>query len=462
MFQWRGANTYRSLLKVFVWELVMDFVEERLLERSTSSESEEPNAVLVEVDFCTNEAVNPEWVDDEGVPEDFDGAAVVCASDEDDFPTRFGLQVEFPIFGEGSAWGSRLDSNGMALPGSGDVSQGSMPEARHPGVVESDPDLGLPASVEAFDVCLETGFVGSGKDWGDAEAQAKANDPADGIGVLSGAGEAVVVVELHEAGQPAGPPVFEQAIDDGFGGDRTFGPGGGETAVQGNSGQNGEMRTVENGETFDGVEVIQFASTSGDLGQIPAGGGRGTSDSFAAIEKSMTFEDTSDGSARRQGMEFPAQLAADRIGAEFSERAVVFELFACCEDPLLDGGGRASCLSGSTGTIVPVDAVEAFSACLSHPVLDGGQRHGEASGNRAHGLPAADCSNHVATICGREFFEPSGSPGIVLRASFSSLCMHCKSDGEGSRGPWGSGTPVGLRPPGSAPPSRTSPQHQNK
>lgn len=425
----------------------MNFVEQRLIVGCSSSQSEELDALQIQVDFRADQSMDPVVVHEESVSQDFQRAVAVGASEKDDFPRGLGLQVQTPVVRDWSSGRSRLDADGAAFSGSGDVSPGALLEVVQTGVLEPIPDLGLPASVEAFDGRLESGFVGDRKDRHHVQTQAHPDDSTDGIGMLTGPGETIVVVELRTAWQPPHPPMFEQGLDDRLGGDFSFRPGDSQASMQGNSRQNGQMRSALNGESFDGVEAIQFAGSAGDLGQIPTGRGRRSSHTFAAVEQSVTFEDASEGSAGRQGVDSSLEIAPDGLGAILPQRAVDFEPFACGENLFLDCRGSASCLLGGTGTVLPFDAIQAFAVRMSDPVLHRGQGDGEAFGDRAHRLPAPNCSDHLATLCGREFFEPLGSREKVLEAGIPSRAANANPT-RGRRGrPWGSGTPVGLRPP---------------
>ena len=373
---------------------------------------------MIEIDFCTYETMDPVAVDGEGVSEDFQRAGVGGASEKNDLPARSGMEVQLPSIGDRNPRGSSLDTGGVALPGGGDVSLRSLPEISQSRMDESIPDFGLPAPVEAFDGRLESRFVGGCKDRRDVETQAQPDDAADGIAMLSGTCEAVVVVELSKAWQSAGVPVLQQRVDDGRGRDLSFGPDRSQTAMQRDSRQNRQMRATANGEPFDGVERVQFAGSRGHPGQIPAGRRRRAADSLAAIEDSMTFENSPDRSPRRKAIEVLQQFAMDGVGPELSEVADFLESATYRENTSLDGDGCPPSLPGRRGVVSPVDAIEALQVGTSHPVLDGGEGHGKASSHRTHRLSRTDGGDQIVTICRREFFGSCQVPGRVLDARY--------------------------------------------
>lgn len=240
-----------------------------------SSEGVEAYLVLVEVDDGADEAVDPMGVGKEVVSEDWYVSAVVGASQVDDGSPEVRLEVETPWLRERASGGGGFDAGCVAGARGGDVALGAVSQSAEASVLEACPDFRLPTGVEAFDGGLEAGFVGNGEDGGDIEAEAEAYHAADGVGVLSRSGEAVVVVELGIAGQSEFAPVLVERFEDAVGSELPLGPDGREASVQRNSRENREVRPAADGHAFDGVEAVEFAASVGDFGEIPAFGRRG-------------------------------------------------------------------------------------------------------------------------------------------------------------------------------------------
>ena len=71
--------------------MITDFVEQRLIVGSASSEREESDDVAIEINFGTYESVDPVTVDSERVSEDFQRSGAGGASEKNDLATGFGL-----------------------------------------------------------------------------------------------------------------------------------------------------------------------------------------------------------------------------------------------------------------------------------------------------------------------------------------------------------------------------------
>lgn len=266
----------------------MSCVEDRLILRSSSTEGVELDQLSLDVEFGSDESVCPVGVDEVAMSEDFGMSRAVGSAEEDDGPLRWSLQVERPVFWKRQARRSGVDSWGMAFVTGLDVSAGALNEVSEPKVLEAVPDLGLPASIEAFDGRLKASFLGWSEDRNDVETEADANHSADRIGMLSGSGEPVVIVELGISRKAEHLPMFDQRSDDGLGGDAALGPGPGESAMQGNACQNAEVRPSLNRESFDRIKSIEFAVSLRHAGQIPALRRCRPASSHASIEETIS------------------------------------------------------------------------------------------------------------------------------------------------------------------------------
>ena len=375
-----SVTTSRSVFERLSWKSVWYLFQEWLIGRFASSEGEEANLVCSQIDLGADEAVQPVPIDEEGMSQDADVSLVVGTADVDDGASWLFLQVESPTFGKWPAWRRRLDTSGVALPSGGDVSGGSGFQASKRAVLESRPDLGLPTSVEALDGCLEAMFGRHRKYGSHLQAQTDADDASDGIAVLSGAGETVVVVELSVGWKAYFPPMFQQGIQRGFGGNGPCRPSDHQATIERNSGQNRQMRSSANRQALDGVEAVEFDVPGRQVGQVPASRWGRSAGSFASVQRPSPFEDASDSANRGTGVDLAnLHLLLDRGGAVFAQRAFVFEPLPNSEHLLLDcrigtpGGFRRP------GTAAPVDPVESFSLGTFDPALHGAQRDNSRS-----------------------------------------------------------------------------------
>src|SRR3990172_2124467 len=384
--------------------------------RLASSQSEEQDFVLVEMDFSADHSLDPVVIDREGVPKNVGLSVVVGSPQVDEGALGGRLQVQPPAFGDGRAGRCGLDACGMALPRGGDVALGAGLQGGGAAMLETRPDLGLPEAVKVFDGRLEAGLVRNGEDRDNAQAQAQADHTADRVRVLPRSREAVVVVELGVARPADLAPMLLQGLDDEGGADPAFRPDRRQTAMQGNPRENRQLRPTADGQAFDGVEAVQFAVSVGDRGEIPTGGRRGTADAWAAIQHAMSGENATDGANRgeRWGGLGP-ELSMDGRGSVLSQSAAILETLAGGQDASFQGGLGTSRLAWGGTAVVPIDAVQTLALSPLHPMLDGGQRNRVAIGDRSHGTASSNFSHHLGAILGRQVFWTSEPPcGFLL------------------------------------------------
>jgi len=287
---------------------------------------------------------------------------------------------------------------------------------------EAVPDFGLPTSVETLDGGLEPCFVGCGEDRRDLQAEAETDDAANGIGMLPGTRESIVVVELDVSRQSPIAPMPKQCLDDCRRGDPPFGPHRGQPSVKRNSGENRHMRTAADGKPFDGIEAVQLARPRGHFGEIPTGRWRRTAQSFASVETSMTCENSSDGPAGGNEIDLSKELSTNGVGTELAQSAVSLESFSSRENTSLEGQGCPISLPGSGRSILPVDAIETLLPGPICPILNGRERHGKAPGYGAPRLSLANSGDHFATIGRGEFLCHGWIPGKSFGWEISHPC----------------------------------------
>ncbi len=115
------------------------------------------------------------------------------------------LPIQTPALGKGAAGRGLVIPRRPALPVSGHEPVTGGLEGRDTGVVKALPDLLLPQMVEALMEILRPVFPRRGKDWRDAQRQAKADDLPQPIRMGVRALKARVIVKLGIRGTTALP-----------------------------------------------------------------------------------------------------------------------------------------------------------------------------------------------------------------------------------------------------------------
>src|SRR3972149_1406486 len=211
-----SINTSRSLVEQSSWKGVGDLFQERLVGGIASSQGKEAYDVVVQIDLCPHQAVQPMPIDKQWVSQQADAACIVRASQKDNLAAKGLFEVHPPPFGKAATWRCGIDASGHALPGGGDELCGTAGQTADRVMFETCPDLGLPASVETLDGSLKTGLVGRSKDGNHSQTQAQSRHTSNRIGLLSGTLKTVVVVELSVGGEARRPPAFQQGLKDTF------------------------------------------------------------------------------------------------------------------------------------------------------------------------------------------------------------------------------------------------------
>lgn len=266
----------------------------------TSSESVEADEVGVQVDLTADESVCPERIEREAVSEQVKRAGLIGAAQEDDLAAGMERQIRLPRLREGRSWWGSIDSKGSTGTAGLDVLGGPDLEGEQRVMLEARPDLCLPAAVIALDGGLEARLARRSKDRGDLESEAESDDAADGVGVLVGALEAGVVVELGVGGQADVLPVGHQRLESFPSGDEGSGPGLHQSAVERDGVEDFDIDSAANDKAGDDVEAIQFDVPLGHLRQIPASRRSGMWDSSTPIQGASPQQDSSDRANRRQ------------------------------------------------------------------------------------------------------------------------------------------------------------------
>ena len=381
-----------------------------------SSESEELDDILIENDLGPDESMSPQGIDLEGMSQDVGLTVGVCPSEEDHGSCEGGLQVEFPVAGEGTTDGCVCHSCGSAFSQGGDIVARALLQLPERLIFVTLPDFGLPKTIEAFDGGLESSFVGWCEDGCDSQAQAQSNDSTDSIGMLPWSGESIVVVELGIVGQSELPPVLHQTADHIGGGDGRTWPNAGNSRQNRDGGEDAQVCSSSNRQAFDGVEGIDLGRLGSDCRKIPSLRRRWPADSSSPIEDTVPFEDPANRSHGRTGCDIGGlQFAVDGHRSDFSEDTLL-QLASQRQHSSFDSPRSAGWRAWQGRQIVPRDAIQSLLAGATQPMLDGRQRDTPIDGRRSLRHPSADRRDHLATLSRTQVFQPcSSSP--VFRAT---------------------------------------------
>lgn len=245
-------------------------MQERLVIRRPSTKRMEADGPGAEIHLAAHQPVRPAGVYREGPAEQAHRARLRGASDEDDHPVRWSLQIGLPRVGEETAGRRGLNAAGGARAVRADIALGALLEGAERIVMEARPDLGLPAAVEAFDGGLETAFLRRRKDGNDPEVQARPHHAPQGILPPVGAAEDGVVVELGVGRQAELPPVLHQASDhEGSRDGLPAGPGSDQAAMYRDPVENLDLGAALEDQALDDIEAVQLHPSGGQVGQIP-------------------------------------------------------------------------------------------------------------------------------------------------------------------------------------------------
>src|SRR3990170_1604474 len=160
---------------------MVDFCEERLIVGFSSSQGVEADAVELKIDFGADQAVWPVPLHGERVSQQRDLSLVVASSQVDDGSAGGFLEVKSPAVGKGPAFGSCVLTCRVASSAGRDELVGLHLEGLSGVEMETVPDLGLPASVVAFDAGLKARLTRRREDGGHFQTQAEACDASEGV-----------------------------------------------------------------------------------------------------------------------------------------------------------------------------------------------------------------------------------------------------------------------------------------
>src|SRR5579884_406818 len=271
-----SASRSRSFL--MCGQGVANFFPQRLPRGCAAAQGIEANPVHVKVDFAADQSVGPQAGDLERVAEQADRAPRVGPPQEHQAPTQWSMGVEAPVPGERPACGGPFPPRGGSGTSRGPIGRRSVLQGGQRLMVEAGPDFSLPAPVKAFNGRLKAHLLWRHKDRRDPKTQANPHHPADHVGIVMGAMEPRLVVELGIGRQANHAPVGDQQIRNEASREPLRGPRIRFSAVQRDAGQDVHLRSMQDDQPFDDVEALEFRVALRDLGQIPAWRGSGATD----------------------------------------------------------------------------------------------------------------------------------------------------------------------------------------
>ena len=198
--------------------------------------------------------------------------------------------------------------------------------------------------------------------------------------------------------------------------------------MQGNTVEDLDVGTVLDDQALDDVEAVQFDLGSGEVGQIPAGGRRGSAGSLAAVQCAAAAQDAVDGSHRwHPGDPLRQQLLADGVGTD-GPQVAVGQFAPCHENQILQGDIGAAGLVRGVRAVGPIDVIEALALGTLDPVRNRGDADSELTGDGTQGPATADSGYHGPatldlTLCLLMGFPPDGSVfgGIIALGCSGSI-----------------------------------------
>jgi hypothetical protein len=289
-------------------------------------------------------------------------------------------------------------------------------------MMEACPDLGLPEAVEGLDLVLEAMLTGWSEDGADPECEAKEGDGTEAVGMVMGAVEAEVIVELSIGGQAMSTPMGEEGVLGEVGRDGGVEETTAKAAVQGDGVENLDFANMLDDESLDDVKGVQFGPGGGEVWEVPAWRRRWAAEAAGRLNQGVALEDVSDGGTAGD-VKFIGALGAQ--GAEDGHRAILpqgimlAEVVAQGEDALdhfgQEGVWRAK---RAARAVSKIHTVQTLPGGALHPVLDVGQGQAGLASDLAQGDTAAGQEDQPAALSLREFFKGHTLASACFAVSF--------------------------------------------
>ncbi len=387
----------RSLSETSSREDILGLTKQGLRLRLGATERQEAQPLLIEQQFTADESMAPEWIDGKGAAEQGNDAMLARPPQKDNASVQRRLKVELPRSGKRTPSGCRLPAARRAVTARDHVLTGVLAERLQRAVTKAGPDLRLPSPVEILDGVLKSGLPRGREDGHDPQTEAQAHDAPHDITMLVGALKPIVIVELCVGGQPDVAPMGDQRLDDLAGGQGRAWPRANHAAMQRRRRQDFDFSPVGQHQAFHDVTAIQLGLPCDDIGQIPAGPRGDASNAPAIVKRPAALENPADGADGRTRGGHRVQHSGNGLRPKFTERTLVFEFAAQCEDQIFGRGVGPVDRVCDMRAIIPVHSVQSLPRRARDPALHRVQTHtmsprngakGSAStGHRDDGLP---------------------------------------------------------------------------
>jgi hypothetical protein len=188
-------------------------------------------------------------------------------------------------------------------------------------VMEPLPHLHLPASMITLNRCLKPRFPRWGEHRHHLPAQAQADHPPQGLGMLMGALKTGLVIKWRVGRQAPRPPGLQQGFGDHRRGRAGPWPRADQAPRQRDDLADFDLWATGDDEALDAVDAIDLSPGSGHLGQLPGERWGPAADPLSGIQGALSRHHAADRAQRRHHREPPlAQFAPNRGGSILPQR----------------------------------------------------------------------------------------------------------------------------------------------
>jgi hypothetical protein len=207
--------------------------------------------------------------------------------------------VKPPATRERAASRSGLDPRRSLAATSRYISIGRLAQRRERFVVESLPNLGLPARVKTLDGSHEARLSRWSEDRYDLQSKTQSDHLPHDVWIEVGSSEPRVVVKLSVARKSYGLPVGDETIrNKAAGKGRMTGPRTYHSSAQGHGGEHIDVEATAEDQTFHPIPKVDFRLKSRHSWQVPSLRRRTTTDAATRIERSAPVQDPTDSANR--------------------------------------------------------------------------------------------------------------------------------------------------------------------
>jgi hypothetical protein len=164
------------------------------------------------------------------------------------------------------------------------------------------------------------------------------------------------------------------------------------------------VRAATDGQSFDGIERIQFGFVSGHGGKVPSLGRRGATHPAPAVQETVSRQDASDRSHGRTRRDtFGEPLAPNGHCPDLAQHTSL-KSPSQRENVRFPPSLRPLCLLRPGRPIVPIDAIEPLASCTPTPMLHGRERYTPLPRSRSLRQPTPDRCHHFSPLSRSQVF----------------------------------------------------------